>query len=64
MTEKCMLCKGSGENRTEIEMKVNNELCPRCGGYGTVPNQDDNTRQVNEQDMEYIKCNHGQCVTY
>lgn len=56
---KCRLCKGSGENRTGTEMPVNNDICPRCGGYGTVPNGDGNERTLTEDDRGYIRSNGG-----
>ena len=33
---KCKLCKGTGDNQTGVTMKVNNHICPRCGGYGNL----------------------------
>jgi len=54
---KCKLCCGTGDNRTGVQMKVNNDICPRCGGYGTVPNNDGNERTITAQDNEYIDCN-------
>ena len=63
---KCNLCSGTGENKTGITMKVNNDLCPRCGGYGTVPFSSNlsakfaNSRSLTDQDNEYIDCN-GRC---
>jgi DnaJ-class molecular chaperone len=57
MSVKCKLCRGSGENRTGIDMRVNNDICPRCGGYGTVPDKSGNSRTLTTQDQIYIDCN-------
>ncbi len=59
MSVKCRLCRGTGDNETGITMKVNNNLCPRCGGYGTIPDgcSDGNERSLTEQDNQYIDGN-------
>jgi len=57
MSVKCKLCAGSGENRTGIKMRVNTDICPRCGGYGTVPNEAGNKRDLTAADENYIECN-------
>jgi DnaJ-class molecular chaperone len=54
---KCKLCKGTGKNTTGERMNVNNKICPRCGGYGTVPDGTDNPKSLTEEDREYINCN-------
>lgn len=54
---KCRLCRGSGDNRSGFMMRVNNHICPRCGGYGIVPSHDGNRGSVTAQDMEYIRNN-------
>jgi hypothetical protein len=57
MAEKCRLCRGSGENRSGVSMNINDHICPRCGGYGTVPSSDGNTKGLTAQDMVYILSN-------
>lgn len=54
---KCKLCCGTGDNTTGITMRVNNHICPRCGGYGTVPSNDGNVKTITAEDNEYIDCN-------
>ena len=54
---KCGLCAGLGENLTGIDMEVNNHICPRCGGYGTVPNDTHNPDGLTDSDNEFIDCN-------
>ena len=54
---KSKLCRGTGDNRTGVCMKVNNDICPRCGGYGTVPDSTDNLKSLTDQDNEFIDCN-------
>ena len=54
---KCQLCRGSGENRTGIRMRVNTDICPRCGGYGLVSGGTGNRKSLTAQDQEYIDCN-------
>ena len=56
-SKKCKLCGGSGDNTTGIEMRVNNHICPRCGGYGTIPGGSDNSRTLTAEDNGYIDCN-------
>ncbi len=56
--QKCKLCKGSGDNTTGIQMRVNTNICPRCGGYGTVPNGcTTNVKKITAQDNKYIDGN-------
>ena len=57
MSAKCKLCQGTRENKTGIEMKVNNDICQRCGSYGTVPNNDNNSESLTEEDHGYIDNN-------
>jgi len=57
MSIKCKLCRGTGDNESGVTMKVNNHICPRCGGYGTVPEGSDNQKTLTTQDNEYIDCN-------
>lgn len=57
MSVKCKLCKGTGDNHTGIEMRVNTNICPRCGGYGTVPNKDGNLKTLTDEDRGYIANN-------
>ena len=59
---KCKLCRGTGDNETGINMKVNNHICPRCGGYGTVPESSDtydngNVKTLTAKDNGYIDNN-------
>lgn len=54
MTSECKLCGGSGENRTRERMKVNNHICPRCGGYGRVPKNSVNPPFLTEEDYGYM----------
>ncbi len=60
MSIKCRLCKGTGENRTGITMQVNDDICPRCGGYGTVPEGCSNQKKINDSDRGYIRNNGGE----
>ena len=55
--EKCALCSGSGENRTGVKLRANNDLCPRCGGCGGVPRGGENPPTVTDQDREYMSRN-------
>ncbi len=57
MSVKCKLCRGTGDNCTGIEMRVNTDICPRCGGYGTVPNKDGNLNALTDEDRGYITNN-------
>jgi len=57
MADHCRLCSGSGDNRTGIKMRVNDDICPRCGGYGTVPGGSKNARDLTQEDHGYIDCN-------
>jgi DnaJ-class molecular chaperone len=61
MAQVCALCAGSGDNRSVHKMKVNNHICPRCGGYGKIPCSCENPKDLTEQDMIYIK-NNNTCV--
>ena len=55
---KCLLCNGSGKNRSGILMRVNNDICPRCGGYGTVPEKEGtNPAFLTFQDQAYCANN-------
>ncbi len=54
---KCRLCCGSGNNTTGVEMRVNNNLCPRCGGYGTIPAGGSNPAHLDPEDNGYIDNN-------
>lgn len=55
---KCLLCGGSGENRSGIRMITNNHICPRCGGYGTVPDgTKNNSCRLTSEDREYAARN-------
>ena len=57
MSTLCQLCAGDGKNHTGRVMRVNNEWCPRCGGYGTVPDDYGNVAAVTEEDLRYMRCN-------
>ena len=57
---KCNLCNGTGDNQTGVTMRVNNDICPRCGGYGTVPISAGNVKTLTDQDRGYIANNGGQ----
>lgn len=54
---RCKLCRGSGENRTGRVMRVNNHICPRCGGYGTVPRGCANGKHIDQDDLGYMRNN-------
>ena len=54
---KCRLCKGSGDNKSGIKMSVNNHICPRCGGYGTIPDGCENPESLTDSDNIVIECN-------
>lgn len=54
---KCKLCHGSGENRSGYRLAVNDDICTRCGGYGTVPSDDGNEKFVTESDIGYMRNN-------
>ena len=54
----CQLCNGSGANKSGLVMRVNNNLCPRCGGYGTLSTGGTlNSRSVNFMDLDYARSN-------
>jgi hypothetical protein len=58
----CNLCLGSGNNTTGVVMRVNNDICPRCGGYGTVPGPSDdydanNPTAITDDDRGYMRNN-------
>jgi hypothetical protein len=55
--QSCALCAGTGENRTGFTMRVNNHICPRCGGYGSIPGGIDNEAKVGPRDVRYAMCN-------
>ncbi len=57
MNEKCNLCSGTGVNKTGVTMRVNNALCPRCGGYGVIPDSADNPAHLTAEDNGYIDNN-------
>ena len=57
---KCRLCRGSGENHTGITMRVNNDICPRCGGYGTVSKGCSNLKKFDDEDKGFIRNNGGE----
>ncbi len=57
MAVKCKLCQGTGDNCTGIAMKVNNHICPRCGGYGTVPDTHGNKSDLTAADENFIDSN-------
>lgn len=54
---KCNLCRGSGDNRSGYRLTVNDCVCPRCGGYGTVPSDEGNEKVVTESDIGYMRNN-------
>lgn len=54
---KCKLCRGTGDNKSGVTMRVNNHICPRCGGYGTVPEGSDNQPTLTDEDNGYIDNN-------
>jgi DnaJ-class molecular chaperone len=54
---RCRLCAGTGDNRSGLVMRVNNHICPRCGGYGQVPPSGDNPKVLTEQDRAYAAGN-------
>ena len=61
-TEKCKLCRGTGDNETGVTMRVNNSICPRCGGYGVIPAStdtydSDNQKTLTDRDNGYIDNN-------
>ncbi|MEO8466259.1 MAG: hypothetical protein ABI640_13025 [Gammaproteobacteria bacterium] len=63
-SERCRLCNGSGENLTGVVMRVNTNICPRCGVYGTVPGSSPtydskNLRELTDEDRGYIRSNGG-----
>lgn len=53
----CQLCFGSGQNRSGLVMPANNHICPRCGGYGSVPDTSPNPEGLTGQDREYARRN-------
>lgn len=55
--QSCALCEGSGENISGIVMRVNNHVCPRCGGYGTIPSECFNPDRLTEKDRDYAESN-------
>jgi len=55
---RCALCDGTGDNKTGIVLQVNNHLCPRCGGYGSLDGDYNNPEVLTAQDREYCAHNH------
>ncbi len=58
----CNLCLGDGQNHTHHVMRVNNDICPRCGGYGTVPDSSptydaNNPSAITDEDLGYMRSN-------
>lgn len=53
----CCLCLGTGLNKSGIVMRVNNHICPRCGGYGTVPFPSENPDGLSRWDWHYAELN-------
>jgi DnaJ-class molecular chaperone len=65
MSVTCNLCCGDGLNHSGVVMRINNEWCPRCGGYGTVPASSDtydanNPSAITDEDRGYMRNNGAQ----
>lgn len=52
--KECLLCKGTGENRIGIKLSVNNHICIRCGGYGSIPKSCPNPNILTEKEKSQI----------